>query len=64
MQAAKQNKKGTEIRPQADSNICEGKRILEIKVLGKNLKCSKCSRTLLLENETENGTQLYNVGKM
>lgn len=34
-------------------NLCDGNRIVNLKVLGKNLKCSNCRNTLSLEKIVE-----------
>ncbi|XP_053988937.1 uncharacterized protein LOC128881669 [Hylaeus volcanicus] len=44
-------KRGETVRK--ESNACEGRRIVELKELGKNLKCCKCSEVLSLERITD-----------
>ncbi|XP_077272945.1 uncharacterized protein LOC143903313 [Temnothorax americanus] len=34
---------------ECDENVCEGKRIVDLKVLAKNLRCSKCNEYLYLD---------------
>ncbi|XP_032677044.1 uncharacterized protein LOC116846822 isoform X2 [Odontomachus brunneus] len=34
------------------SNLCEGRRVVELKELGKNLKCCQCKEVLCLERIT------------
>jgi len=53
MSQAKKEKKAREnIQSKAThvvSNLCEGRRIIELKELGKNLKCCQCKQVLCLE---------------
>ena len=35
-----------------NNNVCQGKRIVDIQELGKNLKCCKCKEVLSLEKIT------------
>ena len=38
---------------EARNFIYEGRRIVDLKVLGKNLKCQKCQELISLENMTD-----------
>ena len=33
-----------------ESKLCEGTRLVKIKLLGKNLRCCKCKEVLCLDN--------------
>jgi len=46
----KLSNKSTKNEEYVDPNLCEGRRIVELKVLGKHLKCCKCKQVLSLEN--------------
>lgn len=48
MSAAKK-KRISNILCESNENVCEGKRIVDVKVLAKNLRCSKCNERLYLD---------------
>jgi len=64
-QAKKEKKTRENIQSKAThvvSNLCEGRRVIELKELGKNLKCCQCKQVLCLErilNEKRYG--LYSI---